>query len=533
MKTLLGALFLAALTVALGNKPASAEITCGNVPYQEPDADNSIWFFDLNRQRCGAGRGSRSGRGWTIIVDGDDAYLNDSFGVGPSGIYTQGFSGCRMTLIDVFDPDTSDGNDIGDYHLHDGSRSFDGELRTVMSEKCDGKFSGVRYDEALGHRYKVRMDFTGLTDGIAYGLFLEIEAWSDRVEDVDGKHWIHQLCAWGGDFGAEPSFAPEAECTPATASLGLDRKAETERLVRQFVHRRADTIVSEEPDLSERILLPGLSNVDLHGHSGSSIQVDFVTTLSGLQAGDDPTAHDQHEGFDVWAKGKFVYSDSTGEIFGLAWTGLDYHLDPDLVVGVMAQTDFVDDDDFSRGVGWLAGPYAVARVTDGLVIDGRIAGGRSRNRINPFGEYTDRFATWRAIARTQATGDFSVGPVTVNPFVRVVYWRERQHGYTDGMGVKISGQTIDLGRVRFGPKVSFTFQLDEDWSVTPHIAAAGLWTFRHTEDERTLRSRGDCGLTVMSPWGVSFRVEGFYDKGVGRSDYEAFGGALKVTVPLS
>ncbi len=106
---------------------------------------------------------------------------------------------------------------------------------------------------------------------------------------------------------------------------------------------------------------------------------------------------------------------------------------------------------------WMAGPYAVLRVHQNFYLDGLATYGQSYNTVNALGLFEDDFRTQRFLLQGGLTGDFKLSETTrVSPFARITYYYEEQESYTDTLGRLIPSQDFDLGRLEFGPKVSWT-----------------------------------------------------------------------------
>jgi outer membrane autotransporter protein len=269
--------------------------------------------------------------------------------------------------------------------------------------------------------------------------------------------------------------------------------------------------------------------------------------MLGAQAGDYPV--EPISRFDVWVRGQWAHvDDETRESdIGLLYVGADYLINPDFLVGFLAQFDWMDQKDTTEdiavdGVGWMAGPYVVARLHQNLLFDGRVAWGQSDNDVNPLGLYTDDFDTDRWLAKAQLTGDFRRGDWRFSPFVRAIYFEEHQKAYTDSLGTPIPSQTVSLGRVTFGPEVSYVFRTDT-MEVEPRIGIQGIWDFDKAEivdlssglaagSSADLRARIEGGLAFRLANGASLTADAFYD-GVGVDDLDMYGGSVKVRVPLN
>ena len=225
--------------------------------------------------------------------------------------------------------------------------------------------------------------------------------------------------------------------------------------------------------------------------------------------------------------------------------GADYRFSSDLLLGLLGQLDWTDEHDdtvgtSASGLGWMVGPYVVAKLTDTLIFDGRAAWGMSENEVDALGLFTDNFDTTRWLIRGQLTGDYQIKYMIINPFVRLSYFEEQQKAYTDTLGNLIPSQTISLAQLKFGPKLSARITAADGTTVTPHLTISGIWDFDQPLQTVTqgvaignggIRGRVEGGVAITMPHGQSINFEGFYD-GIGSTQLEAYGGSLSISMPL-
>ncbi|MCC0008191.1 MAG: hypothetical protein H6876_08730 [Hyphomicrobiaceae bacterium] len=355
----------------------------------------------------------------------------------------------------------------------------------------------------------------------------------------------------------------------ATANIADDVsfvQTRTSRIIANFMSRRADQITASDPDLVSRMVGCGSggSPATVGGDGrGDSERFNFATSLRQLSATkkkegetkersaeSDSRLRQPCKGFDIWASGQWSRNrtDDTANELGLFYLGVDYHLSPSLVVGLLAQFDHSKETDnvegFAvRGNGWLVGPYVVARLTDTLIFDGRAAWGQSNNKVDPLGLYEDDFETERWLARARLTGDYRFGNFMLQPHVGVIYFHETQKAYTDSLNLAIPSQTISLGRLTFGPKFGYMIQGSDGTVIIPKVGITGIWDFDKAEvvdlatglptgSSAEIRARVEAGISISLPSGMSLQGEGFYD-GIGASDVEAYGGSVKLNLPLN
>jgi ubiquitin len=138
---------------------------------------------------------------------------------------------------------------------------------------------------------------------------------------------------------------------------------------------------------------------------------------NGLGAAPQPG---QPDAFDIWIAGGYSGTRDRNRASGLdgescvLQMGADYIARPGLLVGSMIALDGMRQKSGrlatdAAGWGWMAGPYATARLSDHLFMHSRAAWGRSDNTVRPLMTYHDRFTTERWLASTALTGDWSCG----------------------------------------------------------------------------------------------------------------------------
>lgn len=254
--------------------------------------------------------------------------------------------------------------------------------------------------------------------------------------------------------------------------------------------------------------------------------------------------------FDVWTQ---IYGSQTnaGDIESSLWVGYfgaHYFTDENTLLGVVGQIDWASetnskDASKASGRGWMVGPYFAGQVPDqNLFYEARASWGKSNNEVSPYGTYSDSFETTRWLTSAKVSGSYKLNDITLSPTASISYFRETQESFTDSLSNTIDEQTISLGELRFGPILSKTMKLADGSIFTPKIGLSGVWNFgiENTNTSQAsllnnddLRARIDAGISFKSSeTGTALQLEGFYD-GFGVRDYDAFGGSLKIVVPLN
>ncbi len=351
----------------------------------------------------------------------------------------------------------------------------------------------------------------------------------------------------------------------------------TSGIIRKFIARRADIIVANQPVVNGRMSDSDTDQFEVSSEftdRHASFNLDFAASLrSQMNRNEEKQVHAVPAGpidskkdvwefddsrFDIWVKGSYSWSknDTAEDEVGLLFLGADMRLNKDLVIGLLGQVDWTLEKDDAvhyevTGTGWMVGPYLVARPHKNLIFDARASWGMSDNEITPFTQHTETykgdiysngFDTRRWYAKAQLTGDFDVGRFNIKPHVAVHYFEEVQDAYKDHYGIEIDSQTVSLGRLTFGPKLSTSFYTDIGLVLAPHIAVTGIWDFDTGDTgglesgvdsgKEEIRARAEGGFDLRAgSSGVSLNLSGFYD-GIGIDDHEAWGGDARLVIPL-
>jgi uncharacterized repeat protein (TIGR01451 family) len=279
---------------------------------------------------------------------------------------------------------------------------------------------------------------------------------------------------------------------------------------------------------------------------------DGLMALGAARRTAKPAKTQRPPAFDVWAEGSFAYYDNDvadarhrGHA-SMLYVGLDYQLHPAILVGMLVQFDWMSESSTmlgtsASGQGWMAGPYMSARLTRNLFFDARAAWGRSDNRVDPLGIYTDSFSTDRSLVSGKLTGNWSFGALQFRPSAEVIYFHETQKAYVNQINIAIPEQSISLGRFTFGPEVAYRMRAPNGGIVEPFIGVKGVWDFAKTADttvagtvigNNAFRGKLEGGATYTAPSGVSVRASVSYD-GIGGSDFQSYQGRAFVAVPLN
>lgn len=397
--------------------------------------------------------------------------------------------------------------------------------------------------------------------------------------------WRVESITCAGDLDGGSSFDVDA----GTASIDLDPgeslvctfenvrdeeavRIATQRAIRGFMVRRADRIIEAAPDLSRRFedraaTQRGSMGADVDG--SGRYQMAFTASLSGMRnaaearEGAAQFANPERpvlDGWDVWlaAEVSGVRDDRAGENaeseFGVVQLGVDYQIGADLIVGALAQHDWMSETSGEvfeaagaiagarvNGRGWMAGPYAVWRIKDSLVFDGLAMYGRSDNEVDPLGLYEDDFETDRFMVRANLTGEFGSGAWRLRPQAGLSHFEETQQAYTDSLGITIPEQTIAIGRLRAGPEVIWRNAGEAGGWLELRTAVNAVWDYQaadllsetgqFTGGEESLRADARIGVVARTRWGALIGLETGY-AGLGQGEFEARSLRFELRIPF-
>jgi hypothetical protein len=244
---------------------------------------------------------------------------------------------------------------------------------------------------------------------------------------------------------------------------------------------------------------------------------------------------------DLWADGRFVWfdvEDGGGSQSGfLGEAGIDYLLTDDVLLGLSLRFDSTSGDDVeSRG--WMVGPYAVAKVVPGLRVDGRLLWGHGKGEMGvSLGglAFEGDHVSERWLAEAGARGEIDLAPVTLEPGVRLSWWREEADGYSlSGGGGSVGDQALSLLRVSLDPRLRYVLENSGDLAVSPYITPQLIAEWR----DQTGRGEGwdvfgalEAGLSVSGPsYAFGARIEA---SGLGSDAGQNYSTGAELAIPLN
>jgi outer membrane autotransporter protein len=359
----------------------------------------------------------------------------------------------------------------------------------------------------------------------------------------------------------------------------VDSRQKAVDTINSFLNRRNNLILSNQPNRARRMdrLRTGGTGVQRLSYQNGDLEsmlpfsANFQTLASGnLEFSTSVTkaatghakfllAHDgepestrmiYNHKFDVWLEAShnnFNASQGSGGHFTIGYLGADYLVNPKLLAGVLVQYDELLDASAQtnsrvKGKGWMIGPYITTQLAPNLYFDGRVAYGKSRNRISPFNTYTDTFRTDRWMVNANLSGNYDLENWQISPNINLAYIEENQHAYVDSLNVGIPSQTVGLGQLRFGPDFSTVIYGANHSIIEPRITIDGIYNFgnrsgnplvNNTSNEADgWRARIETDVSITNRHGTQLQLGVNYD-GIGQSNFESYGVSFKVTISLN
>lgn len=387
----------------------------------------------------------------------------------------------------------------------------------------------------------------------------------------DQGKWIDRLMQYDGQDGGGSGFGDQTGQSlltsqgqqPVTASRAINAQTH-EALNRSLASLGIDTA----RDGNETGFYPEDDGIRRVANDGDASTFSFAASMTQLMRwnaqssaaeayartpGAQVSAQGKSSRFDIWIEGhvaKFgddrAASDSEGH-FGVVYVGADYIVQPWLLVGVLAQADTMKQsstiDSFSvEGSGWMAGPYAAARLSDSLFFQARAAWGTSDNEVSPFLTYSDSFASERWLVSSTLTGAFQKNRWMFRPSASLAYIEDVSDAYVDTLGVPIPSVRTSLGQFRAEPEVSYAYKLSSGTILEPKLGAAVIWNFESSGSASNFggtlagpeetRGKVNGGVSARFAGGTIVDFDASYD-GLGSEDYRAAAGQVTVRVPIN
>ncbi|WP_432472159.1 autotransporter domain-containing protein [Amphritea sp. HPY] len=432
--------------------------------------------------------------------------------------------------------------------------------------------------------FNVTFEFSEDVTGFAVGdISVGNGAASNFVAD-DGNSYIADITPNGAGnvtIDVSSGVATDAASNPNTAATQVSVTcgagcgesatiAKTQQVIRNFTANKIRHMTVQGPGISGFLDSDGMGGsingyfetpIDLQlnnvsqsnsGQFSTSFQQLSSVSQNNNAASQPPMSHNQYKPpINIWIKGRWSkINDNRGGLddeidFGIIYLGTDYRLSEDLLIGFMGQYDWFNQSEVNlgyqaEGTGWMFGPYMVKRLKDKLTLDFRLAWGQAENKVNPIGSYWDEYDSERWQVEGNLTGSYTFDKWHVAPTLGLNYFIETQEEYIDSNAFTIPEDSVELGTLTFGPKITYLAESSDGNVIRPYVTAKGVWDFTAPDiydvngiasGTEKLRAKVGFGLNLVMENGTSLNVGYTYD-GIGLDDYEAHTSELSASVSL-
>ncbi|PXW72739.1 hypothetical protein C7964_101855 [Loktanella sp. PT4BL] len=301
------------------------------------------------------------------------------------------------------------------------------------------------------------------------------------------------------------------------ASIGLGAMTATEEMITQVARQRTTQLIRAQPKL----------NAFLLGDSLGRFNVNATQGAGNFDLGTSPDRP-------VWlsAQGQWSTQDDIESTYANLSLGSHYRISENLLIGAMAQFDTMTSDNGPMAfdsTGWLAGPYAVARLPDQkLVFSGAYLFGQSDNTLSPLGTYEDTFTSDRSVLTLDVAGEVAFERFMLIPMLDLAYVSDENEAYVDGDGFDVRAMTVTTTEATLGLDVVVPIAVSKGaldllggFGASTSIFDDGFTQTESNQGQVTLGARYAFGAANQ----LSLNMQ--YD-GIGDDDYEAFGATARV-----
>jgi hypothetical protein len=306
---------------------------------------------------------------------------------------------------------------------------------------------------------------------------------------------------------------------------GAPTVEETQTAIAKFMQSRAGHVVSAQPDLI------GL----LSGASNSTFAANVAQGSGGFNFANSGERR-------IWsqAQGSWSTSGDAENSYYFGAVGGHFELSPHAIAGLMFEFDSLtqeDDTTSSSGVGYLVGPYFVAKSpTQPLFFEGRYLLGATSNTTSIDGAADQDFDTSRSLIQVKVAGQVVSNTTTLTPSLSFTHLTDTQGAFTDNYNREIAEQGIAVSNATFGldfakpvlvqnGEMQLTGGVAGSWSASNNSGFASTITPNYEGGSASLH----LGTVYTMPNGITLSADGSYS-GLGVENYQSFGGSLGLTL---
>ena len=221
--------------------------------------------------------------------------------------------------------------------------------------------------------------------------------------------------------------------------------------------------------------------------------------------------------------------------------GVKYKLQPQIMVGVLAQFDQASDPAFGvpRGPSpqpWLAGPTATVQLAPGLALDARAAWGTGE--ASALDRVAGIWTTERRLVDAKLASTQSFGAWRFSPSVSLNYEEGRPAGTVAATHDPLAARATGAGRIDVTPELAYRIEMPQAMFIEPKAAIGSFWDIDALSRlaprgpaHEDMRLKAEAGVTIGSTAGTKLEVGGGVEGG-GPATPDVWTGRLQLNVPL-
>jgi hypothetical protein len=271
---------------------------------------------------------------------------------------------------------------------------------------------------------------------------------------------VHSTFTLDGILGENCNFPEPTPPPPTPSNAGPDSFFEARNSIIGNSVRPTNQRISRLNGAQSSSTPTGGDVLNYVSNFAATGNLPVSASLSAISAAADQQGTRSNP-FDVWIEGTFSLLETSagnGRASSAA-IGADYLVNSDLLIGGYVSIDRLDHFETGSntlsGLGWLAGPYLTARLSDQLYIDVTSGLGTANNKSKgSSGE--DEFSSSRAYFNASLQGSFGEEAIRFTPRLGLNYAGEWSAAYVDHKGTTIAAASSSSSNVYAGPGITFT-----------------------------------------------------------------------------
>jgi len=255
------------------------------------------------------------------------------------------------------------------------------------------------------------------------------------------------------------------------------------------------------------------------GSNGVTMMVAPDQQGQVMPAADAPHTMVSESAWRLWAGGRYIHAfgTETGDQFNGLF-GISRRFEDNKAFGLFGgyeNFNYVDTSPAQlSGSGGTVGGFVAGELTSRLHLDARVYGTLLNYNIVTGGN-TGSFSAQRFAGSVLAAYELGNDPVSFKPYVRGTALVEQQAAYTDSAATAHAAQTLSLGVIAPGVKLSHGIALANGSTLTPYISGEANYALGNNvlagfSDTQGLSGKASIGATWANAKGISFGLDASY-----------------------